>query len=213
MHGSSSIVLSFVDLNLASALSQVRVAIRETADKAVIRRLQVYGEDIKCKPACSACCNRQIYVTVAEALIIQDHLEKTGEWPVVEQRARALMKIARDTPAVSWFKMNIMCPVLDPISKLCTAYPTRPSPCSTHFVKSEPTQCDPWNTKPGAYEPIEFKDLHEIFTTTIEKIIDGYGILALKFPMSIALVFASRVKVQSGLTPHEVISTLFNELQ
>lgn len=191
----------------------VRVAMKEAADKSSFRRLQLYSEDVKCEAGCSACCNRQIYITVAEALIIQEHLEKSGEWPTVEQRARAVMLIARDAPAISWFKMNIMCPVLDPVSRLCTAYDVRPSPCSTHFVRSDPAQCDPWTTTNSEYDPVEFTDLHDKFRQKLESTVDGYGILALKFPISIALIFASRVKVQSNLGPNEMINLIFNELQ
>ena len=122
------------------------------------------------------------------------------------------MKIARDTPPVSWFKMNIMCPVLDPSSKLCTAYETRPSPCSTHFVMSDPGQCDPWVTKSGEYKPVDFTDLHDKFQELLEKKIDGHGLLALKLPISIALVFASKIKVQSRSGPNEIMSLIFNEL-
>jgi len=186
---------------------------KEAADKASIRRLKIYNSDIQCKPGCSACCNRQIYITAAEALIIQEHLEKSGQWPQVEARARALLALARDTPPVSWFKMNITCPVLDPVSRLCTAYETRPSPCSTHFVRSDPSQCDPWTMKSGKYDPVDFVDIHTDFQKALEKTIDGYGILALKYPMPIALIFAARIKMQSGLGPNEVMSLIFNELR
>jgi Fe-S-cluster containining protein len=200
-----------VDLNLASALTAVKVAVKEAADKASLRRLQLY-DDVKCKPGCSACCNRQIYITTAEALIIQEHLEKTDQWADVEKRARALLKLARDTTPVAWFKMNIMCPVLDPVTRLCTAYESRPTPCSTHFVRSDPSQCDPWSMKPGKYDPVDFPELHENFMKALAKIVDGYGILALRFPIPIALIFAARIKMQSGLRASEVISLIYNEL-
>ena len=98
-----------MDFNLANALSVVKVAIKETADKSSLRVLQSYTEKISCKSGCSACCNRQIYLTVAEALVIQDHLEKTGQWEQIELRANSVAKIALNTPPISWFKMNIMC--------------------------------------------------------------------------------------------------------
>jgi Fe-S-cluster containining protein len=202
-----------VDINLASAITSIKVAVKEAADKASIRRLQVYKNEISCKPGCSACCNRQVYITIAEALIIQDELEKTGQWPQAEKRAHALLITARDTPPVSWFKMNIMCPVLDPVTKLCTAYDFRPTPCSTHFVKSDPALCDPWSMKSGQFDPIDFIDLHEELQQILRKIVDGYGILALKYSMPIALIFASRIKTQSGLGPNEVMSLIFNELR
>jgi len=201
-----------VDLNLASALSNVKVAIKETADKSSIRRLNLYADEIRCKPACTSCCNRQIYVTVAEALVIQEYLEKTGQWPQVEQRAKLLLSIARDTPPISWFKMGIMCPVLNPENKLCTAYETRPSPCSTHFVKSDPSLCDPLTLKSGTYKPIDFIDLHDEFRKFLEKNVDGYGILALKLPISVALVFAARIKIQSKKSAGEIMELIYSEL-
>ena len=185
---------------------------KEAADKASLRRLKLYN-DVKCSAGCSACCNRQIYITAAEALIIQDSLEQSGQWPHVEQRARALLALARDTPPVSWFKMNIMCPILDPVTRLCTAYETRPAPCSTHFVRSDPSQCDPWAAKSGAYESVDFNDIFVDFQKAVEKMVDGYGMLALKYPIPIALIFASRIKVQSGLGPNEIMSLIFNELR
>jgi Fe-S-cluster containining protein len=201
-----------VDLNLTAAINSVRVAMKETSDKAGIRRLQLYADDIKCKPGCSACCARLIVITVAEALIIQESLEKSGQWEHVEKRARAQVKIVHSSSPVSWFKMNIMCPVLDPVSKLCTAYDERPSPCSVHFVKSDPSQCDPWATASGKFELISFQDLHDQFREFLEKTIDGYSILALKVPLPIALIFASRIKVQSNIGPGEMMSLIFNEL-
>lgn len=201
-----------MDINLASALTQVKVAMKETADRAGVRRLQLYSEKIQCKPGCAACCARQIYITVAEATIIQDHLEKSGQWEHAEKRARAQLKAVRSSSPLSWFKMNIMCPILDPATKLCTAYEVRPSPCSTHFVTSDPTQCDPWATKSTLFKPLQFKDLHEHFLKRLEKCVDGYGLLALRFPIPIALIFASKIKVQSNLAPTEVMSLIFNEL-
>ncbi len=211
--GTSAPVAFFVDLNLATALSNVRVAMKEAADKSSLRRLQLYDEKIPCKPGCAACCNRQVYLTVAEALVIQEYLEKSGQWPQVEKRARELMPIAKDASPVSWFKMNIMCPVLDPVTKLCTAYETRPAACSTHFVRSDPAQCDPWTMKSGKYDSIELKSIFEDFQKVLRSTVDGYGILALKFPMPIALIFAARIKVQSGVGPNEIMNLIFNELQ
>src|SRR5580704_3221587 len=136
-----------MDINLASTLGVVKVAMKEASDKASLRHLQIYQEKIKCKPTCSACCSRQIYLTIAEAIIIHEYAKKSGNWPEIENRAKAIMALARDTPPVAWFKMNIMCPILDPITKLCTTYETRPPACSTHFVTSDPKLCDPWHTE------------------------------------------------------------------
>jgi hypothetical protein len=67
--------------------------------------------------------------------------------------------------------------------------------------------------KSGKYDPVDFVDIHTDFQKALEKTIDGYGILALKYPMPIALIFAARIKMQSGLGPNEVMSLIFNELR
>lgn len=201
-----------MDLNLASAIGSIKVAMKQAADTASIRHLNMYGQDIKCKPACAGCCNRLIFLTAAEAVVMVDYLIKHNKWEETRKRCESLVPTVRDVPVVSWFKMNIMCPVLDPVSRLCTAYETRPSPCSTHFVKSDPGLCDPWNTSPGTFEPLDFMDLHNQFTESLAKAVDGYGILALRLPMPMALLFADRIRIRSGLNANEIISLIHNEL-
>ncbi len=185
---------------------------KETADKAGLRRLRMYGDKIPCKPACSACCNRLVFITVAEAMVMHGQLEKSGKWTEVRARAAALVPLARNTPVVAWFKMNLMCPVLDSQTRLCTAYESRPSPCSTHFVFSDPGLCDPWKTTSGAYELADMDDLHVQFQKALSTQIDGHGILALRLPIPVALLFAEKIRVQT-LSANEVINLIYNEFR
>lgn len=201
-----------MDLNLASALGKVQVAMKETADKAGLRRLRMYGDKVPCKPACAACCNRLVFITVAEAMIMHTQLTKSGKWDEVKARAAALVPLAKNTPVVAWFKMNLACPVLDPQTRLCTSFESRPSPCSTHFVFSDPSLCDSWSAKSGAYELVDMDDLHVEFEKALATQIDGHGILALRLPMPIALLFAEKIRVQS-LSPNEIVNLIYNEFR
>lgn len=202
-----------MDMNLANMLGQVKLSMMDASEKAAKRRLTVYGDRIRCKAACDGCCSRLVYLTVAEATVIQEHLSKTGQWPEVRARAVALAPTVKSANPVSWFKMNLKCPVLDEEGRTCRAYAVRPTPCSVHFATSDPALCDPWATKGGDYSPVEMVDVHEGFVRRLEPNLDGHGILALRLAMPLALLLAERIKHQRGMTVQEVMSLVYNELR
>lgn len=202
-----------MDLNLATALSQVKLAMMDAAEKSSKRRLAVYSDKIRCKPACDGCCSRMVFVTVAEAIVIQEHLRKAGKWDEVRPRAIALATVVKAANAVSWFKMNMKCPVLDPESKMCLAYQVRPTPCSAHFATSDPGMCDPWSTAGGEYSPVDMEEFHDEAVKRIESRLDGHGVLAFRLPLPIAVLFAERIRYRKGLSAHEVMSFIFNEMK
>jgi Fe-S-cluster containining protein len=202
-----------MDLNLVTALSQVKMAMMDAAEKSTKRRLAVHSSTIACKKGCDGCCSRMVYVTIAEAVILQEHVQKEGKWPEVRARAISTATVAKVANPVSWFKMNFKCPVLDPETKSCLAYKVRPAPCSVHFVTSDPALCDPWSTSGGDYLPLDMDDVYEEASKRIESKIDGHGILAFRLPLPIALLFAERIKHRRGLTSQEVMSFIFNELK
>jgi hypothetical protein len=201
-----------MDVNLANMLGQVKLAMMDAAEKASKKRLAVYGDKVRCKAACDGCCSRLVYLTVAEATVVQEHLAKTGQWPEVRARAVVLATTVKSANSVSWFKMNLKCPVLDEEKKTCRAYAVRPTPCSVHFVSSDPALCDPWSTKGGDYRPVEMVDVHEDFVRRMEGELDGHGILALRIAMPLALLLAERIKYQRGMSVQEVMSLVYNEL-
>ncbi len=116
------------------------------------------------------------------------------------------------TGPVAWFKMNLRCPVLGPESGLCGAYPVRPTPCSTHFVTSDPAQCDPWSAAGGPYSAVPMDDIHEEFMEKMAAVVDGNGILAYRMPLPRALLFAESVRTVTGLSLEDMTSMLRSEL-
>lgn len=173
------------------------------------RRLTVL-KDAPCKKGCSGCCRRMITVTVAEAIVIQDYLEKAGSWDDVLKKCLGMLSRVRDANPVSWFRMNVECPVLHEDS--CRAYVVRPAACSVHFALSGPALCHPWATEPGEYAPVELEDVFERFQKVLRSSVDAHGILSVSLPLPAALVMADRVRHQPNLSPEALIRLLFNEL-
>ncbi len=201
-----------MEVKLSLAMAPVRHALTETNHKALVRRLQVYGQKVPCKSGCSGCCSRLNVITVAEALMMYEHLLKTKEWSEVAKKAREQFQDVKDANPLSWFKQNRKCPVLDQTTNKCTAYSVRPSTCATHFVTSNPSMCDPWNTKPGKYEPIDFTDLHVQFRMKLMEHTSAYGIMELELPIPTALLLAERISIQSGMEPNDVLALMYQEL-
>lgn len=201
-----------MDMNLANMLGQVKLSMLDASEKASKRRLVMYGDKVRCKVACDGCCSRLVHITVAEAMILQEHLTKTGQWAEVRSRAVELAPTVRMANSVSWFKMNLKCPVLDEGTKRCRAYAVRPTPCSVHFSTSDPGLCSPWGTAGGDYGPVDMVDIHDGFVQRLEPQLDGHGILALRLAMPLALLLAERIKYQRGMTVQEVMSLVYNEL-
>lgn len=198
-----------MDLDFSDALLRVRGAMMEAGMESTKRRLTVL-KDATCKKGCSGCCRRMIYITVAEAIVIQQYLEKAGRWDSVSKKCLGLLSQVRDASPLSWFRMNVECPVLSEDS--CLAYPVRPATCSVHFARSNPALCHPWSTEPGEYLPVELDDVFSDFQKTLQSSIDAHGILSLKIPLPAALIMADRVRHQPNLSPESLIRMIFNEL-
>jgi len=173
------------------------------------RRLTVLQE-AKCKRKCSGCCRRMVYITVAEAIVIHEHLEKAGRWPEVFQKCSQMLSSVRNSSPMSWFRMNVACPVLSDDD--CLAYAVRPATCAVHFVLSDPSLCSPWTTELGEYLPVELEDVFLDFQKTLHSSIDAHGILALKMPIPASLIMAERVRYQPNLTPEALVRLIYNEL-
>jgi hypothetical protein len=151
-----------------------------------------------------------IYITVAEAIVIQEHLEKSGRWADVLRKCLAVLDSVRNSNPMSWFRMNSECPVLSDDD--CLAYSVRPVTCSVHFALSDPKLCHPWSTEAGEYSPVELEDVFLDFQKALHSSIDAHGILALKMPLPASLIMAERVRYQPDLTPEALIRLIYNEL-
>lgn len=198
---------------VGDVLSGVRLAMADAAQKASRRSLQVYGQAVRCGgKGCSACCSRMIVVTVAEASVMLERLVADGSWPAVRERARRQARTSAVANERSWFLMNIPCAVLDPSSRACLAYASRPTPCSVHFALSDPELCDPWSGAAGEFEPVEASDAHAEFLKQLARVVDGYGVLSLRLPIPAALLLAERVRSNARLTAEEITSFVRTEL-
>lgn len=201
-----------MDVKLSEALGPVKLALADTASKAERRRLHVLKGGVPCKSGCAGCCSRLVKSTMAEALIAYEHLAATGRWPEVRSRAEAQMPAVMEVSPRAWFMMNRKCPILDPETSKCLAYPVRPALCSTHFVRSNPTLCDPHAMTRGKYDPVQFNDLVESFLKRMLASVAGSGILQLELPLPAALLLSERVNLQAGLTLDRVVSLFLHEL-
>jgi len=198
-------------MKLSDVVASVKVAMMDASQKASKRSLTVLGNRCKCKPGCSACCSRLIYINVAEALIIYSHLKDSGTWQKVRETAQSQYGLASSSSEIAWFNMNKACPVLDPETKKCRAYSVRPTSCSVHFVTSDPSLCDPWSTSAGNFESAGFPEIHAEFMETLSQILSGRGVLEFRLPLPAALLFAEKVQVQKGLTAEQIITFIAME--
>lgn len=167
---------------------------------------------ISCKPACAGCCSRYTQISLAESIIIYDHLRKKKEWPEVQKKSKEQLDIIKAVEPLSWFKLNIKCPILNLDTKLCRAYRVRPAICSTHFVTSDSKLCDPWSHGSGRFETCDMNDLYFKFKSRLENAVDGFGVFGMYFPVPSALLLAEKISVQSGLDLLQVISMIRAEL-
>ncbi len=193
-------------------MNPIRSKLIETSGEAQRRRLLVLRNNSPCKKKCYHCCSRMVQITIAEAIIIYDYLLKNHKWDEVSSRCKELLSISKNSNPISWSKMNILCPVLDPEKKLCLAYKFRPPSCSTHFVTSNPKACDPWNYEKLEYNNEQMNDLVTDFYESLSKLVANYGVLSLLLPLPVALVFAERINKIKEIDYHQLNSLITNEI-
>ena len=150
-------------------LKQIEHITREVIAETEKRRLNVFGAKIPCKSGCSHCCSRQIHMTLGEAYNIRVNLVASRKYEEVKERMGVLKQYENLDP-MTWFKMNIKCPILDPKTNKCLAYEVRPLTCAIHFVESDPDSCDPWSMKVPRFQPIDMIDIFEKAVKNISKV-------------------------------------------
>lgn len=196
-------------VDLSRALDPVRNAMIEASTSSKLR-LSVIGGDTPCKAGCNHCCSRLVSISLAEAAIMVERLKADGQWTAVEKRAVEIEQLSKEVDGITWFKMNIKCPVLNPETGLCEAYEVRPATCSTHFVMSSPNSCDPWSTEPMNYVPVDMVDLHANFVKTLEREC-GKGIMSVPLPLPAAIRVSSRLVSRNGMTLDEAMALIARE--
>jgi Fe-S-cluster containining protein len=142
---------------------------RENAGNSLAETLSAQGEAISCRQGCIYCCYHYVAVSLAQGILIADHLykrkallkqfidnyenwRKDGEAisdSIDRIRIQALMssvptdQIMADTRSLSkqYLDSNIACPFL--ADDKCSIYAVRPMSCSSHHSVSPPDCCAP----------------------------------------------------------------------
>lgn len=194
---------------ITDAIEEVEILVRQVANTSKTS-LKVLNSNPSCKPGCSHCCNRLIYITLAEAFVIQKYLKSQKKWNTVLERAVEMEPLSRKVDSITWFMMKQECPVLNPETKMCEAYEVRPPACSTHFVSSDPSSCDPWSMDQQNFIPIDMEDEFSDFLKVIEMKF-GRGSLSIPLPITTALRISESLQVRDGLTVDEILTLMARE--
>lgn len=195
--------------NARPVLHKVARINQEIALESKKKSLRVFPNEISCKPGCSSCCSRPVNLTLAEASNIRDFLIKVKKWKEVESRSLALRKM-EIVDQLTWFQMKLECPVLDPLTKRCLAYDLRPIACSTHYVISPPSSCDPWSTEPIQYDRAYFGDIEERAAKELNRVI-GKSIWSVSLIMHSALLMVESIVERSGYNIDQVLISIARE--
>lgn len=106
--------------------------------------LQKFAADngATCQKGCAHCCNRQVFISMPEAVAIAEDLllDPAKAADVVRRCYEMLPRLKLDANA--HFKQAIPCVFLTG-EKECGVYDSRPMPCRHHFVASPPSDCSP----------------------------------------------------------------------
>lgn len=205
-----------MDFKFSKSINDIKFKLIDTNNKTNKRRLGLATHNpIPCKSGCSGCCKRMVKITIAEGMIIYDHLVSTKQWEKVGVEARKQLEIVKNSDPLSWFSMGIECPVLDKKKKTCKAYLVRPAMCASHFVKSNPDLCDPHTNSIGNenhFKPLDFDDLVEEFLVYLINNTRAYGVLQVQLPIPVSLLMAESINAQTGLRVEQLISLMYKEL-
>lgn len=130
---------------------------------------------ISCRPGCSGCCHRKINVTLGEALLIYDYLNKMNKWnelkPAFIEHVREYEFLDED----SWRLSRITCPLLNLGTGECSVNHIKPMFCAVHFSIGEPSLCDPWYMGPGKNGEFDRTDVYNEFRKeSLEKLVPVY---------------------------------------
>jgi len=174
-------------------------------------RNKLIDEKIKttCKAGCSSCCSRPINITLIEAAIIMNLLKRKGLWERVRAKASELQEF--DTiDRFTWFRMKIMCPVLDTDTNLCLAYENRPMECALHYVTSPAKSCDPWGTSVIEYKKVDNDSFYHELVTRLTSIV-GDSIWVFEAPVYKALLLAEVFKSKEIADQDTLIQAMSKE--
>ena len=124
-------------------VSMVLTALYEQQDKEATRIIEIMGTT--CTKKCDSCCYLLTTITLAEGILLAEHLLDEPNWfSLIPKLREATLAYCYEgiTPA-SYLDKRIPCIFLDTKERLCTIYNNRPGTCRYHHVISNPANCSP----------------------------------------------------------------------
>jgi Fe-S-cluster containining protein len=144
-----------------------------------------------------------------EAAIIVNLLKRKGLWEKVKVKASELQEFD-GIDRFTWFRMKIMCPVLDTDTNLCMAYENRPIECALHYVTTDVKSCDPWGTSVVSYKKVDNDALFHELATRLTSVI-GDSIWVFEAPIYKALLLSEVFKSKEIADQDTLIQTISKE--
>ncbi len=179
-------------LPIIGSVSALKINVLRTNDDVYVKHYIPNREIISCKPRCNHCCYRKIYVSIGEAVVMMQHLQKKNKLKGVMERSSSTLQIATGTDVDTYYAMKIPCPVLNVQTGLCEAYAVRPPSCSTHFVLSDPEGCNQWS--PTRVKYIDFRSEYHLQKYNEMNESKVSPALLLKLPIQKAFEVAEKIK-------------------
>lgn len=115
-------------------------AVHQNVDQAIERALkEPLGQTVTCRKGCAFCCYIFVSSTDDEAALIAKTVREKKIPIDMERLERQAQYTESDWPTMSQEMRR--CPMLGP-DNMCQVYEQRPSTCRSHYVVSDPKECD-----------------------------------------------------------------------
>jgi Fe-S-cluster containining protein len=154
---------------------------------------------------------RKIFISVAEALDIVEHLKYNKKWEDVSIKLANLdMDLTLVEPEV-YAAMDIDCVLLE--SHKCIAHQVRPIACAVHYVTSDPKNCDVQSGFNGRYELTRTTLRFQEFLDALDKTFPAKSVLAYKLWLPFAIKAAGMIYENKVNSFEDFITTYKMELR
>ena len=175
-------------------------------------------EEFHCASGCGYCCHLRITISVAEALIILDHLQKHDQQHEYKERVKNLREPLAKRAASDnswWLENSIPCLFLEHNTSLCTIYEVRPFICRAYH-SLDIQQC-----KTGFFNKTEtaipcypdFKRSRELYSVAFEMALAELGLQSTQFELSstISLFLQSPDLVKQWAQGKRVLPSIWSD--
>jgi len=149
----------------------------------------VTEEEFHCASGCGYCCHLRISISVAEALIILDYLQKHNQLRQYKERVRNLREpLARRAASDNswWLENSIPCLFLEQNRSLCTIYEVRPFACRAYHSLDK-KQCETGflqRTVTAIPCYPDYKRSRELYSVAFAKALAELGLQSTQFELS-----------------------------